>query len=273
PGRITPRAGLHLGPFPPPLPTRRENDHRRRTPFAQLAGHLGPGPIRQHEIEDQRVRRTQPGRRQRSLDVLSRVNLVAGRSQTGPQRAQDLRFVVDHQHPLPVHAPTSTGTSGSASTKVAPCPSCDSTQIRPPLASANPCAIARPKPAPRPSATEPRWNGEKIRSRSTVATPGPRSITRNNTSAEVEATRTCTRSADDEYLSAFSSKFASARCTCCPSTRTASGCSGSTTSTRPASTPKLSSASTTRSSTNTNSARGSAAPPPGASHTPARLQP
>src|SRR4051794_21427681 len=82
-------------------------------------------------------------------------HVVAPRGQVDPQRAHDLRLVVDHQdfrHDTP---PRSTG---SDSTTVSPPPGVSSVPIVPPIASMNPLATDMPSPIPlfvSPS----RWNG------------------------------------------------------------------------------------------------------------------
>ena len=56
-----------------------------------------------------------------------------------------------------------------------------------------------------------RWNGSKIRSRSSSGIPGPRSVTRMRSSCLVALTRMCTGSPGGDSLSAFSSTLTSAR--------------------------------------------------------------
>ena len=87
------------------------------------------------------------------------VDLEAGVAQDHAQRAQDLRLVVADQHALRVahergrrvDAPAAPASSsaGNSTTKLVPWPGSDSTEIRPPLASTNPRAIASPRPEPR----------------------------------------------------------------------------------------------------------------------------
>ena len=128
-----------------------------------------PVPSGKHEVEHDRLGRAQCRRGQRSLGRVGGVHLVARAAEARPQCAQDLRLVVDDEDAGSGHAGTRARASatGSASTKVAPCPSCDSTQTRPPFASAKPRAIASPSPAPRAGPlSEPRWKGSKMRSAS-----------------------------------------------------------------------------------------------------------
>ena len=82
-----------------------------------------------------------------------RRDVVPSATQVRLQRTQELRLVVDDEHALAGQVGTSTGssTAGSASTNDAPWPGRDSTQSRPPFASAKPRAIARPRPGPRRS--------------------------------------------------------------------------------------------------------------------------
>ena len=73
---------------------RREDDHRRRAPGAQLAAHLGAGSVR-----EMRSRITAAGgrigrRRERSRGGLGGLDVVSGGAQARPQRAQDLTLVV-----------------------------------------------------------------------------------------------------------------------------------------------------------------------------------
>ena len=165
-------AGVERRDLLPLLADRREHDHRCRAPGAQLTADVDAGPVGQHEIEDHRLGRPHRRRGERRLRRVGRLDLVAGAAQARPQRAQDLLLVVDDEDARRRSAGTSAGaTTGSASTNVAPCPSRDSAQTRPPFASAKPRAIASPSPAPRPSPLRaPRWKGSKIRSRSRGAT-------------------------------------------------------------------------------------------------------
>ena len=84
-----------------------------------------PLPSGQHEVEHDGLGRSHRRRRERRLGRLGGVDLVAGAAEARPQRAQDLRLVVDDEHARPRHAGTSTRAAratGSASTNVAPWP-------------------------------------------------------------------------------------------------------------------------------------------------------
>src|SRR4029077_9489059 len=176
---------------------RGEHDHGCRAPGAQLAHDVGAGPVREHEVDDQRVRRSHRRRRERRLGGLGGLHLVAGAAQGALPLAQDLPLVVDDQDPRAAH---SSPAAGSSTTNVAPWPGRDSAQTRASFASAKPRAIASPSPAPR-TPSSPRWNGSKIRSRSAAARPGPWSTTRTSTRVAVSASCTRTGSGSGEYLS------------------------------------------------------------------------
>ena len=171
---------------------RREDEHRRIRPAAQLAANIHSASVREHEIEDDAVRRAHCGAGQGLLCGGRDVDLVAGSLEARPKRPQDLRFVVDHEDARTAHLASAvrSAIAGSSSTKVDPALPGDpgSTQTRPPFASANPRAIARPRPLPRPT-PDPRSNASKIRSRSVSATPGPRSRTRTMARPEAAAAR------------------------------------------------------------------------------------
>src|SRR5262249_58082174 len=114
--------------------------------------------VREDEVEDHGLGRAHRRRGERALGGVRRLDLVAGAAEARPERAEDLRLVVDDEHARPGarHAATVARTggfaAGSASTNVAPCPTRDSTVSLPPLASAKPRAIASPRPAPGASA-------------------------------------------------------------------------------------------------------------------------
>ena len=75
------------------------------------------------------------------------LDLVAGTAEVRLQRPQDLRLVVDDEDPA-AHVCTGARSAGIASTKLAPEPGRGSAHSRQPLAAANPCAIASPRPVP-----------------------------------------------------------------------------------------------------------------------------
>ena len=206
----------------------RENEDRRLEPAAQLAADVHSALVGEDEVEDDRVRWMRGRPRERVLARGRRLDVVAGTAQGGLERAQDLGLVVDDEDPRRVRhasAPTGTSTSGSASTRDAPCPRCDSAQTRPPLPSAKPLAIASPSPLPpRSSVVATRANGSKMRSSSDRGIPGPRSTILTITSLRVVVTRTWTASPGGENLSAFSRRLTSTRSTWMASTWTMASC-------------------------------------------------
>ncbi len=106
-------------------------------------------------------------------------HVVAARAEVGPEPAQDLRLVVDHQH-------ARHGATSNPMTMVSPPPGVSSIRRSPPMASTNPRATARPSPTPSADVRSPsRWNGSKTRSRSSMGMPGPRSTTRSSTRSSV----------------------------------------------------------------------------------------
>ena len=167
---------------------RREDDHRRAAPRAQLAAHVGaacrraaPGrgsPRRAGASPPARARpppsrRSRPRSRPPAGWCAARAGSAARRRRRG--RAGPA-----------AHAIASTAAAtGSARTNVAPWPARDSAQTRPPLASANPRAIASPSPAPRPR----RWPSPAGTARRSLqldaGMPRPWSITRTITSPRV----------------------------------------------------------------------------------------
>src|SRR5262245_24089382 len=176
-------------------------------PLAQLFRDFGTPSDGEDEIDEDGVRRLHR-RDGNAVHTGARRNpLVACAPQVRSQRAPDLGLVVDDEDPLRAHRCTGTGVaaSGNATMNVAPEPSSDSAHSWPPFASANPRAIARPRPVP---ASPPmRSNGSKMRSSSVFVSPGPRSVTRIRTSLGVLSTPTLTESVGDENLRAFSIRF------------------------------------------------------------------
>ena len=145
------RAGVERGDLLALLADGREDEDRDARPRPQLAADVDPAPVGEDEVEDDRLGRANGGGRQRRLGGRGRVDLVAGAAEGRLERAQDLRLVVDDEDARPArHAATGSGGSatGRASANEAPCPGCDSAQTRPPFASANPRAMARPRPVP-----------------------------------------------------------------------------------------------------------------------------
>src|SRR5262245_20875091 len=162
----------------------REEEDRDLRPSPQLPTNVYPAPVRQHEIKDHRIRKSKPGSRERLLATRSRVGLVARAPQDRLERREDVGLVVDGEDsgaphglvPRSTRSPAGRGSAaaGSAIRNDAPCPQTDSAQIRPPLASTNPFAIARPRPAPLPPpVVEACWKGSNTRSSSPGGSPGP----------------------------------------------------------------------------------------------------
>ena len=112
-------------------------------------GDLRPGPVRQDEVEDHRLRRPHRRRRERRLGGLGRLDLVAGAAQARPSARRICCSSSTTSTRGPLTPDLAPAPQGSASTNVAPWPARDSAQTRPPFASAKPRAIASPSPAPR----------------------------------------------------------------------------------------------------------------------------
>ena len=162
---------------------------------------------------------------ERALGGVGGVDLVAGAAQARAQRAQDLLLVVDDEDAgARSHAPPATGSRRRRqrrATKVAPCSARDSTQMRPPLASAKPRAIASPSPAPG-GAPAPPTALERLEDPLALAGGDARAVVddaherlgrRRRRPGPAPARR------GGEYLSAFSIRFTSTRWICCASTR------------------------------------------------------
>ena len=196
-------ARVERGDLLPLLADRREDDHRRLAPRAELPADVGAAPVREHEVEDHGLRRIAAAA---AASAVSRgrggLDLVARTAQRRSERPQDLRLVVDDEDPLPAHraSPAGTSTTGRASAKVAPWPGRDSAQIR---------AAVRLDEAPRDRQPE-AGTGPRI----TVApverledplelgpgSPGPWSTTRTIASFRVAVMRTCTTAAGRREL-------------------------------------------------------------------------
>src|SRR4051794_3786391 len=95
------------------------------------------------------------GASERGATVLDRCDLVAGGVQGDPQRARQLRVVVDDEHPRhrggvgsgPVGS-AGTAAAFRATTMVRPPPDVSSAVSVPDIASVRPRATARPRPTP-----------------------------------------------------------------------------------------------------------------------------
>src|SRR5690349_12214918 len=153
---------------------RREHDDRQAAPAADLLADLHSRPVREDQVEHHRVRGPHGDGVERLLLGLGLLGGVPGAPQDHLERADDLRLVVDDQHPPGVGAHrTSTGwaTSGNATANVAPSPP-PCRLISPPFASTSPRQMARPSPDPW-CGSVPRTNGSKISLRLEAAMPGP----------------------------------------------------------------------------------------------------
>ena len=133
------------------LADRREHDHRRRAPLPQLAADVDAGAVGEHEVEDHRLRRAHRRGGERALGGVGGLDLVArrragscaARAGSAARRRRRARAAAAS------HAATGGAARRAARARTSrPGPSRDSTQSRPPFASAKPRAIARPSPAP-----------------------------------------------------------------------------------------------------------------------------
>src|SRR5687767_5766511 len=86
------------------------------------------------------------GGAQRSGATRRGHDLVAAHRQVDPQRAQDLRLVVDHQDRG--HDGETAGAAASSTSTVRPPPGVSVAWIDPPIASMKPLATERPRPTP-----------------------------------------------------------------------------------------------------------------------------
>ena len=80
------------------LADRREHEDRHPRPLAQALGHLDAVAVGQHEVDDRRRRRAQRRLIERLLGRRGLQHLEARVAQDDPQRAQDLRLVVDDEY-------------------------------------------------------------------------------------------------------------------------------------------------------------------------------
>ena len=115
---------------------------------------------------------------QRRGAVRGEHDAVAVGAEVDPQRAQDLRVVVDDQHLVGRSSACGLRATGRATTTVSPPPGVSSAVSVPPITSVNPRATARPSPTPsRPSrslgSAPSRRNGANRLSRSRFGHPGP----------------------------------------------------------------------------------------------------
>ena len=142
-----------------------QDDHRYVRERADATDHLGAIEIRQAEVQEDEVERDLGSGDDRLLAVRRGLHLVAVGLEAGPQRAPDLRFVVDDEHaghaPRSVapraasterSGPTSPGVepsgAGSSNTTDTPPVGAPSIRIRPPCARTIARAIVSPSPLP-----------------------------------------------------------------------------------------------------------------------------
>ena len=117
----------------------RQDDDRDCAPAAQAANDLDAVDPRQAEVEHDDVGVVAGSQGKCRLSRRRQVDVVPARLQVRPERAEDLRLVVDDEdagHPAVRRRITT----------VSPPPGVSSTSISPPIASTNPFATARPEP-------------------------------------------------------------------------------------------------------------------------------
>ena len=142
-----------------------QDDHGHVGERADASDHLGAVEVRQAEVQEDEVERGLRRRDDRLLTVRRGPHLVAVGLEAGPQRAPDLRFVVDHEHaghaprsvapraastersgpPSPGVGPSNAGSSNTTDTPPVGAPSI---RIRPPCARTIARAIVSPSPLP-----------------------------------------------------------------------------------------------------------------------------
>jgi hypothetical protein len=76
-----------------------QHDDRCLRPAAQPGDHLDAVQVRQAQVEDHQVRRVLGGHLERLRPGGRDVHVVVAHPEVDPQRPQDLRFVVDDEHP------------------------------------------------------------------------------------------------------------------------------------------------------------------------------
>src|SRR3989442_6769163 len=133
------------------VPDRGEHDDRQPAPASDLGADVDAAPVRQNEVQHDRIGRARGDRVERFLLGRRRLDLVARISQDHSEAANDLGLVVDDQNALASGAhevAAGWGTSGNETAKEVPSPVPVCIWMRPPLASTNPRQIARPSPDP-----------------------------------------------------------------------------------------------------------------------------
>ena len=191
--------------------------------------------VRQAEIEDDQIRVSIGRRLEGSAAASGCDNVVLPGVKVDPQSPQDLRLVVDYEHPghgrsLAVSTGSLRGTAwgagvstesasglgrvtaGSEIVMVRPPPGVPSGLRVPDMASISPRDKARPRPTPLVLSRSPsRWNGWKIWSQSASGTPGPQSMTRISTAAPRALAVICGGALAGLWRMAFCTRLAIAR--------------------------------------------------------------
>src|SRR3984957_14550114 len=220
------------------LAPRGQHDDRDRGPAAHAVDDLGAVHVGQPEVQDDHVGPVAGHRGQAGGAVDRGADVVLPGGQVDAQRAQDGRLVVDDQHAG--HDPVSSAlvvsalaAAGSVMATVSPPPGVSRASIRPPMASANPRATARPRPTPPGERSPMRVNGSKMRSFASTGTPAPWSTTSSTTrSAARCACSSGGRTDAGECRSALENRLASTRSSRPGSASTSGKPSGTAISTR-----------------------------------------
>src|SRR5215470_15746291 len=195
-GHVIVRAGVERLDLVVAVGAARQHDDRRVGPAAQPADHFDAIQVGQAEVEYYQVGRVLRSLVERLRAGLRGVDLVIPGAQVYPERPDDLRLVVNDEHPAhdgtwsalsgwvcsPGRVRAVPGTAGSESSMVRPPPGVSSGSKVPSIASVRPFDNARPRPMPVVLSVSPsRWNGTNIRPACSLGMPGPRSMTRNST--------------------------------------------------------------------------------------------
>src|SRR5581483_3586635 len=240
----------------------RQDDDRHAGPAPQPPDYVDAGDAGQPEVEDHDDGVVIGGLAEGVLPRVGEGDVVAPGPQVDRQGPEDLRLVVDDQHPLAHQAVTSVGSAGISgpgdvgrtTTMVVTPPGVSSTVSSPPMATVNPRATARPRPTPAPDERSPsRWKGRNTRSRSAGGMPGPRSTIRTWTAPGTPPASTRTGTPGGDQARALSMRLASTRSSRAGSASTRGRVSATPTSTTSprARSPRLDRAAGTISSTPT----------------------
>src|SRR4029079_10146050 len=100
------------------------------TPGTNLSTHLEPTHVREHQIKDHKVRRTDRNHVKRLAACCRSLNDVVPPAQTGPQGPTDPRLIIHDEDSLTCHQPGSSS-RGSSNTKQLPPPTLASYQTSP----------------------------------------------------------------------------------------------------------------------------------------------